>query len=145
RYEGQSYELNTPVERTRRLGRRGIARIVSRFGELHEKVYAYGAVDEETEFVNVWVTAIGQVPAVRLARSRARRAPAGRAVKGRRPVYFEAPGFVPTPVYARDRLVTGQRLRGPALVEEAASATLVPPDWTAAADPYGNLVLTSRG
>ena len=144
RYEGQSYELNTPVERARRMGKGAIARIVSRFGRLHEKVYAYSSADEEVEFINVRVTAIGRVPAVRLNRGRSRDASSARAFKGKRRVYFEREGFVSTPVYERDRLAAGQRLRGPVLIEEPASVTVVPPASAASVDPYGNLVLTLK-
>ena len=144
RYEGQSYELNTPVERGVRMGKSVTARIVSRFGRLHEKVYAYSSADEEVEFINVRVTAIGRVPAVRLVRGRSRDASPTRALKGKRRVYFEREGFVSTPVYERDRLAQGQRLRGPVLIEESASVTVVPAASVASVDPYGNLIMTVR-
>lgn len=143
RYEGQSYELRTPVEREiGRMGHGAIARIVSRFGGLHEKVYAYSSVDEEAEFINVRVAAIGRVPVVRLVRGRPKGSSHARALKGKRRVYFEGKGFIPTPIYERDRLAPGERLRGPALIEEPASATTVPPGSVALVDPYRNLVVT---
>lgn len=145
RYEGQSYELATPVERTRRMGRGTIERIVARFNALHQQVYAYSSVDEETEFINVRVAAIGRVPPVRLPRGRPGGASPGRALKARRPVYFSGTGFVPTTVYERDRLAPGQGVPGPALIEEPASVTVVPPGWGALVDPYRNLVLALRG
>ena len=50
-------------------------------------------------------------------------------------------GFVPTPIYARDRLAPGARFAGPAVVEQMDSNTLVPPGWGCRVDEFGNLVL----
>jgi N-methylhydantoinase A len=58
-----------------------------------------------------------------------------------RPVYFTGDGFVPTKVFARDSLRAGNRVRGPALVEEYGSTTVVPPGAALAVDDYGNLLI----
>jgi N-methylhydantoinase A len=44
-------------------------------------------------------------------------------------------------VWERDRLPEAATLRGPAIVEEFGATTVVPPGWTAAVDPHGNLRL----
>jgi N-methylhydantoinase A len=49
----------------------------------------------------------------------------------RRPVYFDRRGFVESDVFARDRLRPGMLLRGPAIVEEPTSVTLITPGMTA--------------
>ena len=50
---------------------------------------------------------------------------AGGRLRGTRPVYFaEAGGHVDTPTYDRARLVAGNRIAGPALIEEYASTTV---------------------
>jgi 5-oxoprolinase (ATP-hydrolysing) len=47
-------------------------------------------------------------------------------------------------VYERDRLVSGARLAGPALIAERHSATYIAAGWTASVDGASNLVLTAR-
>ena len=47
-----------------------------------------------------------------------------------------------TSVYRRDQL-SGTRLRGPALVVDYGSTTLVPPGWSFTLDIFGNLKITS--
>jgi N-methylhydantoinase A/oxoprolinase/acetone carboxylase beta subunit len=44
-------------------------------------------------------------------------------------------------VFDRDRLRPRARLRGPALVTQLDSTTVVPPGWTAVVDGAGNLVM----
>ena len=59
-----------------------------------------------------------------------------------RPVYFTDTGFAPTPVYRRESLAPGQRLAGPAVVEEVDSTLLIHPGDVLAVDPVGIISLT---
>jgi N-methylhydantoinase A len=45
------------------------------------------------------------------------------------------------PLFARDRLRPGNRLEGPAILEQMDSTTVVPPGWHARVDGFANLVL----
>jgi N-methylhydantoinase A len=140
RYQGQSYELNTPITHQTPMTQANIQEVVTRFHELHYQVYAYGSREETVEFVNLRVAAIGRVPEVRMATSQGKRH--GQAARsGTRKVYFPGHGFLETAVYRRDTLQTGQRLDGPCVVEEVASTTVVTPDARAAIDPFGNLII----
>ena len=49
-------------------------------------------------------------------------------------------GFMPTPHYARQKLVPGDCFHGPAMITEYTSATVLPPGWRARVDGYSNLV-----
>ena len=46
---------------------------------------------------------------------------------------------VATPVYLRDGLRAGNRVAGPALIEEEASTTVLPPGDRLRVDGFGNL------
>jgi len=54
---------------------------------------------------------------------------------------YLAGAFRPTPLYIRDRLVLGQAVAGPAVIEESGSTTVVPPGWTAKVIGHGELML----
>jgi N-methylhydantoinase A len=117
RFRGQSYEINTPVNRKIPLTAADIETISREFNRIHEKIYAYGSMDEAIEFVNVRVTAIGKSPGVKL-----RKIPKGRkdlegARKGKRKVYFNG-RFVETPIYERESLRARDRIKGPAVIHE---------------------------
>ena len=61
----------------------------------------------------------------------------------RRSVMYSG-GRLDTPVFRRDDLLAGHHFDGPAVVEEAASVTIVNPGQALTVDPYGNLLLATR-
>jgi N-methylhydantoinase A len=61
---------------------------------------------------------------------------------GARPVWFEGHGFVDTRTYARAALVAGNRIKGPALIEEPGSTTLLAPGDALEVDRFGHLGIT---
>ncbi len=65
----------------------------------------------------------------------------GEALKGLREVWFAQTGRAPCKVYDRYRLRPGVALRGPAVVEERESTTVVGPDATFTLDAQGNIVI----
>jgi N-methylhydantoinase A len=67
------------------------------------------------------------------------------AQKETRPIYFEATnGYVHCPIYDRYALGAGARVKGPAIVEEVDSTTVVHPGYRAHVDAFGNLILSAR-
>ncbi len=141
RYEGQSYELSTPVKRSEVLTQSDIREIVSLFHDMHHRIYAYGSVDEIVEFINLRVAAIGKVPEVSLAHSGATGGDAGIARKDTRPVHFLKEGFIDTAIYDRALLRPGHVVTGPALIEEIASTTVIAPGSEGTVDEFGNIII----
>ena len=72
----------------------------------------------------------------------ASRMSARRSSTENRPCLF---GFEPTPTYRRAALVSGNRINGPALIEEHASTTVLMPGDACEVDAYGNLVIAVGG
>ena len=137
RYLGQNYELTLPVS-VPRIDRETMPTLWRGFNELHQARFGFHMPDSAIEVVNFMVTAIAVGPKARLPEL----AKAGAAAEpgGRRRVVFEQ-GAIDTPVYARDRLLDGHRIAGPAVVEEAASVTIVRPTQCLTVDRWGNLHL----
>ncbi len=107
------------------------------FHALHEQTYTF-RLDTPVELVNYHVTAIGRVqkPEIKkLGPSRSRLEEAG---KGKRRVNFDELGFHEAPIYERSLLPPGV-VRGPAVVEEPASTTVVFPDQQFSRDEFGFL------
>ena len=67
---------------------------------------------------------------------------ANAAHKADRKVHFDG-SFRDTPIYDRGMLVPGLRLRGPAVVEEFGSTTVVFPQQELLVDPHGILIIRS--
>jgi N-methylhydantoinase A len=141
RYHGQSFELPVPVP-PGSLTDADVARLRAEFDAAHERAYGYAAPEDAVELVNVRLAAIGVTPRPRRAPlPQGGRDPAG-ALKGTREVWFaEAGGWRKTDVLDRTKLLSGNVVAGPAIVEEHDASTLVHPGWEAAVDQHGNLLL----
>ena len=114
------------------------------FDDMHELRYGTSARGEKAEIVSLrsTVTGIMRKPPHETVTAGTATAPEN-AMTGERPVFFnEAGRFVDTPTYARDALLAGNRLVGPALVEEHASTTVVMPGDRLEVDRFGNLVIS---
>jgi N-methylhydantoinase A len=132
RYLGQSWELLTELPDS--VG--SVAEMEAAFAEVHDRRFGHrsgGAV----EIVNFRVTALGVVDKPEL--------PAwtggGAAVAaGSRSVWFDGAAWE-TPLYARSGLAAAVVLRGPAIVDESGSTTLLPPGWTLRVLDHGDLLI----
>lgn len=141
RYKGQSYEINTPVQRHNG-AIESLQVILDRFHALHQRFYSYCEPHETVELVNLRVRAIGRTAGVRLVPKARLAGSPSQAIKGRRPVYFEGLGRVEVPIYNRELLHIGQSFPGPCLVEERISTTVVTPNSFATVDGFGNLIIS---
>jgi len=141
RYHGQSFELSITVP-PRTLTAVDVARLRAEFDAAHERAYGYAAPEDAVEMVNVRLAAIGVTPRPRRAPlPEGSRDPAG-ALKGTREVWYaEVGGWRKTNVLDRTKLLSGNLIAGPAIVEEHDASTLVHPGWEAAVDQQGNLVV----
>jgi N-methylhydantoinase A len=54
-------------------------------------------------------------------------------------------GFVACPVYERSQLRPGNRVMGPAIVEQMDSTTVILPGQNAFVDPYRNIIIDALG
>jgi N-methylhydantoinase A len=116
------------------------------FDATHALRYGTSAPEERAEVVSLRATVTGLMrkpPQGKIGRGE--KAPRKSAFTGKRLVYFEGRGFVSTPTWRRAALLAGNRIRGPALIEEHASTTLVMPGDALEVDAYGNLVIAVAG
>jgi N-methylhydantoinase A len=143
RYVGQEHAvtIELPLALFTTADRDGIKR---RFDEVHATRYGYAVASEAAEIVSLRSATIGLLrkpPFAAIAAGTP--APPAAAFTGTRPVYFvEAGGFIATPTYDRAHLQAGNRIAGPALIEEYASTTVIHRRDTIEVDPIGNLVIT---
>jgi N-methylhydantoinase A/oxoprolinase/acetone carboxylase beta subunit len=115
------------------------------FENAYREKFASTPLQVAIEFINVRVSVIAAIDeASPVPQSFVARA-TGEPLRGRRPVYFHETGaYVSTAVYARDALVAGTALTGPAVVEEAGSTLVIAPGASAVVATNGNILLTVR-
>lgn len=139
RYQGQSYELTVPVpgETTDRIDEDLLAETEQAFHDKHRRMYGHARTSEPIEIVILRASGTVQSP----KHDPSITVEEGTAHRGQRDVHFPETGGVTTNVYERGLLAAGTTIEGPAIVEEASSTTMVPPDVTATVTEYGNLLL----
>ncbi|MEZ5669084.1 MAG: hydantoinase/oxoprolinase family protein [Alphaproteobacteria bacterium] len=138
RYFGQNYELEVPLPAG---GLRDTAALWQAFHAGHKARYGFampGSLIEVTTFV---VTVIGRTEKPAAPSLAAATGPAEPV--GRRPVTFHD-GTHDTAVFDRAGLRAGHVIEGPALIEEAASVTVLPADQRCRVDGFGNLHLAFK-
>ncbi|MBT6292280.1 MAG: hydantoinase/oxoprolinase family protein, partial [Rhodospirillaceae bacterium] len=121
--------------------------IKAEFDRVHEIRYGTSAPAEQAEIVSLRsaVTGTMQKPPLEPIEAGAE-APVDAAKAGSRRIYFgEETGFVDTPAYNRSHFLAGNRIEGPAVIDEHASTTLIEPGDFAIVDAYGNLVISVHG
>jgi len=121
--------------------------IKTSFDEMHELRYGTSAPAERAEIVSLRSTVTGVMakpPLERIAEGGAE--PPKAAFTGTRSAYFTENGeFANTPTYDRDTLEAGNRIAGPALIEEHASTTVLLPGDAMTVDSFGNLMIEVAG
>ncbi len=146
RYVGQEHAVTVdlPMDVFERQDREAIKK---HFDAQHEFRYGTNAPEERAEIVSLRTTVTGVMrkpPQEKIETGG--RAPKKSAFTGKRQVYFgEDGGFLETSTYARAGLLAGNRISGPALVEEHASTTVVHPRDKLVVDDWGNLVIAVGG
>lgn len=141
RFAGQGHELVTPLP-AGPYGEDAPAAIRAVFERAYRAVFAGVPPVASVEVVNIRV-------AVSAATGEGRLDPAlpkagATAPQGHRRVRFGT-AMREVPAWRREALAAGQRLSGPAVVEDGMSTLLLPPGAVAVLEPNGNLVVNLEG
>jgi N-methylhydantoinase A len=131
RYEGQSYEIMTPLQED----------WVEDFHGLHEKTYGYRNPGRRVQIVTIRLRVRGtpEKPVFPKAEGLVEKIP-DEALLGEQAVVFDR-NVVSTQAFLRERLLPGNRIQGPAILCEYSATTVVPPFGEARVDAYGNVIL----
>jgi len=141
RYRGQAYEINVPIAPTDNDDARDA--IIEAFHQAHERVYGRRHAEGEVQFVNICLTLIGRVRAVRHPRLAAAEKDAVPLARAR--TWFRGRAHDACPCYDRDRLLAGHRIAGPAVIAGQDSTIVIPPEWLARCDEFGNIAMSRPG
>lgn len=138
RYVGQWRSLTVPVSTPLE---ENLDASLARFHDEHQREYSFSDPDQAVEIYGLRVVGLGLVDKPEFPKLE-RGGDLAAARSGERPVYFgEAGGFLASAIYDRAGLPAGAAFDGPAIVEQMDSTVVVPPDWRAEVDEYGNIVL----
>lgn len=120
----------------------GLQRVVNRFHEEHDRIFAVKEEDAFVECIFWRIEAVGkrkQISAeLKVADVKADVAADAKALRGVRKAYFrEAGGMVDTSIYAGDELTYGNKIVGPAVVEEDTTTIAIHPGYETEVTRFG--------
>jgi len=121
------------------------ARLQEAFEEAYWRRFEVELPEIRAVLVNLNTAVIGRRRPVPLAAFAHAPAPTANGGPPRREVWFEASGVVETPIHRRENLAPGDRLAGPAIVEQLDTTVVVEPGDVAVTDDFGNLVISVAG
>jgi N-methylhydantoinase A len=144
RYVGQEHPVTVelPMRVFQKQDRRAIKK---HFDDDHMQRYGTSAPNERAEVVSLRVTVTGLMkkpPQEKIRKGTS--TPPKAAFTGKRKVWFGG-RFRDAPTYRRGELLAGNRISGPALIEEHASTTVLMPGDRMTVDAYGNLTILVAG
>jgi N-methylhydantoinase A len=145
RHKGQINEVEVLIP-WERLPHQYEAQLRALFTERYEKLYGRGSAlaGAQLEIVVSRLRARAPTPRPKLVKARRleRRLPRA-ALRRKRPIYWpDLKKFRDTPVYDGDALASGNRVKGPAIVETADTTVVVHPGRALRVDALGNFEIT---
>ena len=128
RYVGQQFTVLVPIPDDLS-NRDAQVEVKRRLDAVHEQRFSHSAADEPGEFVTLRSIVSSAMERPELPRLEAGdKEPPTLALRGRRPIYYADQGEpIESPVYERAALLAGNRIHGPAVIEEPASTILLFP------------------
>ena len=140
RYAGQAFDVPLSIERADFAGGDGLARLTRAFDAEHRRLFTFN-LDAPHEIVNLRVAALGR-PANVAAEELPRGDGDPRAARLREQDLWMDDRPQQAVIYARERLRAGDKVRGPAILVEMDSTTLVLAGHVAEVDRFGNVLIT---
>lgn len=142
RYKGQEHAVNVPLaDHNPRANKQALKEV---FEKLHEKRYGHRMQDPvQIVHLRVKTTGIMDKPEIGQIEEGTKDEPEG-ALKGKRQVFKDG-GFTAYKIFNREKLLAGNILSGPAIVEETTSTIVIHPNQSLKVDRYGDLVIKIGG
>lgn len=141
RYAGQSFEIETPVEREW-IDRGDVGSIADAFHRQHQRIYDYHDPQAPVQVINarVVISAPNPKPHFPLREEVAQRPEPERRVE-----VFQGGMVRMAGLYDRAKLGPGATFDGPAIVAQSDTTTCVPAGFAGRIDGFGNLILQDGG
>ncbi len=133
RYEGQSYELNIPYKKG----------FVDDFHRTHHLLYSHSYKDRDVEIVNLRVRGVGIVDKVELPCFKPEKSLPEQALYGEKEVWYKGE-FLRAKIYLREKLISGNKIEGPAIISSYDGTTFIPDGYGCSVDGYLNLLISRQ-
>jgi N-methylhydantoinase A len=143
RYVKQYHEVEVEVSRQEVDGF-DVVSMAKRFHPAHNALYGYSLEDQATpiELINMRLVCIGKTDKPRFQKQEFAGEEPSRAYKRHRNVYLPLQkSFQEVPVYDGLALQFGNRIEGPAIIEQVNTTTFVTPEFNVLTDRFGSFTM----
>jgi N-methylhydantoinase A len=140
RYVKQYHEVNVGISRNDIEGG-NIERIASQFHPEHNRLYGYSLEEQGTpiELINLRLLSVGKTVKPRFSDEKFVGTDPSEAFKKKRDVYLPLDEtFTEVPVYDGHKMMCGNRVEGPAVIEQVNTTTFITPEYNVLCDRYGS-------
>ena len=142
RYRGQGHEIAVELP-VREFAAADRAKLAELFEAAYRRLYSRAIPGVDIEILS-WVLALSAPAEGRLAAESAEQPGVAQPITHRSVFDPEAGEFIDMPVYWRGDLAAGASIRGPAVIAEDETSTIVSPDFDARIDRFGYIELKAR-
>ena len=119
-----------------------VKKIRDAFDQRHEQLFTYSEPSNMAEIVNLESTIIGRVSKPKPPHIESGGSDASGAIMETRPMIFERSGQATNaPVYDGSKLLAGNKITGPAVIQEVTTTIVIEPGWRALLDERGTYVV----
>ena len=144
RYFGEAQEMEVPLTGAR-ITEKSLRDAIEDFHQRYLALFRHGYRNETpVEIINLRLSGIGSLGRPNLKKVAQSGPSPVDAYKSARLIYFKETGLLECRTYHRDKLLAGNFIDGPSVVEDYGSTTVILPEQSARVDPFGNLVITPK-
>jgi N-methylhydantoinase A len=143
RYIKQYHEVNVVITKEE-MDKIDLDSIANKFHPEHNRLFGYSLEEEKTpiELINMRLTLIGKTDKPKFLEEENKGEDASGAIKGKRKVYLpNEKQFSEINVYDGYKLACGNRIEGPAIIEQVNTTTFVSSEYNVICDKYGSYTM----
>tara|TARA_B110000467_G_scaffold63611_1_gene58001 strand:+ start:665 stop:2722 length:2058 start_codon:yes stop_codon:yes gene_type:complete len=145
RYSGQEHTVKIHVPSTELEEIEFIGELSERFHQTHHQEYTFRLDGSAIEIVNIHLVSFGLLDKAKLEKLPASATEsADEALIGKRTVDFDSDTLVTAAIYNREKLQPGMKFKGPAIIEESTTTTVVLPENRVEIDDFGGIHIYLR-
>jgi N-methylhydantoinase A len=138
-YPGQNFDMSVPIPEGTGFDETNLLDLAERFHDQHERDRGFCFRNQQPLVRGARLMARGRTPKPERLAELGTVTNAAEARTGSRRAYFGE--WIDTPVYEGSRLGPGAEIPGPALIQEAYTVLVVPPEMHATLDSLGNYLV----
>jgi len=143
RYVKQYHEVNVEVTKEE-MEKGDIESMANRFHPEHNRLYGYSLEAEKApiELINLRLSSIGKTAKPKFREEEYDQENPAKALKKKRKVYLpQRKTFDEVPVYDGHKLSYGNKIQGPAIIEQINTTTFVTPEFNVLCDKFGSYTM----